>query len=154
MPQARWRKQMELGYEPLDNEHKEFFEVVQKSTEASQVGDFATMEWVFDKAYDYARDHFSHEEDIMERIHFPDIEAHMRAHQIFIKNISELRQQYEVASSEEDKGKIAVKTANFLNVWLLGHILSRDKVYKPYLVRLRNLPPRMNYDGKVLEEGQ
>ena len=140
---------MEVGYDPLDNEHKAFFEVVQKSTDVANVGDFATMEWVFDKAYDYARDHFSHEEDIMERIQFPDLEAHMKAHQIFIKNISELRQQYEVCSSIQEKQKIAIKTANFLNVWLLGHILSRDKVYKPYLVRLRNLPPRMNYDGKV-----
>lgn len=145
MPQALWREQMDLSYPPLDDEHKGYLEVVQKATEAAKVGDFATMEWVFEKSYDYARDHFSHEEDIMERIKFPDIEAHMKAHQIFIKNIAELRGQYEVASSKEDKQKIAIKTANFLNVWLLGHILSRDKVIKPYLVRLRNLPPRMNY---------
>lgn len=145
MPTALWRDTMELGYVPLDDEHKAFMEVVQKSTEAANVGDFATMEWVFEKSYDYARDHFSHEEDIMERIQFPDIEAHMKSHQIFIKNISNLRQQYEVSASEEEKREIALKTANFLNVWLLGHILSRDKVMKPYLVRLRNLPPRMNY---------
>lgn len=145
MPAALWRDQMDLGYPPLDDEHKDFLSVVQKATEAAKVGDFATMEWVFEKSYEYARDHFSHEEDIMERIQFPDIEAHMKAHQIFIKNISELRQQYEVSASAPEKQQIAIKTANFLNVWLLGHILSRDKVMKPYLVRLRNLPPRMNY---------
>lgn len=147
MPQIQWRPQMEVGYEPLDNEHKDFFEVVKKSNEAARVCDFATMNWVFEKAYDYARNHFSHEEDIMERIHFPDLEIHIKSHQIFIKNISELRGQYEVAASVYDKQQIAIKTSNFLNVWLLGHILSRDKVYKPYLVRLRNLPPRMNYNG-------
>lgn len=145
MPTVLWREQMELGYKPLDDEHKEFVEVVQKSVEAANVGDFATMEWVFEKAYDYARDHFSHEEEIMERIGFPDLENHMKSHQVFIKNIAELRGQYEVSASEHEKRQLAMKTADFLSVWLIGHILSRDKVYKPYLVRLRNMPPRMNY---------
>ncbi len=145
MPAVLWREQMELGYKPLDDEHKEFIEVVRKSVEAAKVGDFATMEWVFEKAYDYARDHFSHEEEIMERIGFPDLENHMKSHQVFIKNIAELRGQYEVSASEREKRQLAMKTADFLSVWLIGHILSRDKVYKPYLVRLRNMPPRMNY---------
>lgn len=38
---------------------------------ASQVGDFQMIDRVFEKCYDYARNHFSHEEDIMERIQFP-----------------------------------------------------------------------------------
>ncbi len=140
-----WREQMSLDYPPLDDEHKAFLDVVVQSTEVAQNGDFAKMEDIFEKCYDYARNHFSHEEDIMERVQFPDIEAHMKSHQIFIKNISELRQQFEFASSQEEKKSAALKTASFLNVWVLGHILSRDKVYKPYLVRLRNLPPRMDY---------
>lgn len=147
MPVALWREQMSVDYPPLDDEHKAFLDVVNQCFLASQVGDLQMIDRVFEKCYDYARDHFSHEEDIMERIQFPDIEAHMRSHQIFIKNVSEMRQQYEVAPSLDEKKKLSEKLASFLNVWLLGHILSRDKIYKPYLVRLRNLPPRMNYNG-------
>ncbi len=43
------------------------------------------------------------------------------------------------------KFEIAQKTIAFLSVWFLGHVISRDKPIKPYLVRLRHLPPRMNY---------
>ena len=145
MPLATWRDSMNLNYPPLDDEHKAFLNVVNQAYMASQVDDFPMMEKVFEKCYDYARNHFSHEEDIMERIQFPDIENHMRSHQVFIHNVSEMRQQFDVAPSMEDKRRISIKLANFLNVWLLGHILSKDKVLKPFLVRLRNLPPRMNF---------
>ena len=142
---VEWRDQMSLDYMPLDEEHKAFLNVVNRSVPAAKAGDFETMGLVFEACYDYVRNHFSHEEDIMERIQFPDIENHMRSHQVFIHNVSEMRQQFDVAPSIEDKRRISVKLANFLNVWLLGHIRSRDKILKPYLIRIRNLPPRMNF---------
>ncbi len=145
MPIVLWREQMSLDYPPLDDEHQAFLKTVNRSVVAANTADFETMNFVFEKCYDYVRYHFAHEEDVMERIHFPDMEAHMNAHQTFIRNISEFRQKYEDAATHDEKKKIAIQSANFLNVWFLGHILSRDKLLKPYLVRLRNLPPRMNY---------
>ena len=142
-----WREQMSLNYLPLDQEHQEFLKVVNQSLTVSHMGDFNAMEKIFDVCYDYVVKHFTHEEEIMERINFPDIKAHTQAHRTFIKNISEFRQKYETAKTPEKKKEWAIKTADFLSLWLLGHILSRDKLLKPYLVRLRHLPPRMNYDN-------
>jgi len=142
-----WREQMSLNYLPLDQEHQEFLKVVNWSLTVSHAGNFSEMEKIFDSCYDYVRNHFAREEDIMERINFPDIKAHTQAHRTFIKNISEFRQKYETAKTPEKKKEWAIKTADFLSLWLLGHILSRDKLLKPYLVRLRHLPPRMNYDN-------
>lgn len=147
MPIVPWREQMSLNYPPLDEEHQDFLNVVNQAPVAAHAGDFSQMDWVFEKCYDYVRNHFAHEEDIMERIQFPDMEAHMNAHRTFIQNISEFRQRYENARTTADKKKAAVEAADFLNLWFLGHILSRDRLLKPYLVRLRNLPPRMNYNS-------
>lgn len=147
MPIISWRDQMSLDYLPLDQEHHDFLNVVNRALVVARAGDFAAMEWVFDKCYNYVCDHFSHEEDIMERIAFPDSAAHMQAHRTFIKNISEFRLEYENAADLDKKKEIAIRTSDFLSLWLVGHILSRDKLLKPYLVRLRNLPPRMNYDN-------
>ena len=144
---VEWREQMSLDYLPLDEEHKAFLDVVNRSVPAARSGDFETMGLVFEACYDYVRNHFSHEEDIMERISFPDMEAHIQAHRTFIQNISEFRKIYEAAKTDEDKKKIAIKTSDFLSLWFLGHVLSRDKLLKPYLVRLRHLPPRMDYDN-------
>ena len=141
-----WRDQMSLDYMPLDDEHRAFLDVVNRSLTASRAGDLAEMERIFDACYDYVRHHFTLEEDIMERIAFPDIKAHMQAHRTFIKNISEFRQRYAKAKTVEEKQKEAIKTADFLSLWFIGHVLSRDKLMKPYLVRLRHLPPRMNYN--------
>ena len=142
----KWREQMNLNYLPLDQEHQDFLQVVNYALSVSNTGDFQGMDRVFNACYDYVRDHFSHEEDVMERINFPDAQAHMQAHRTFIKNIAEFRQNYEKAKTPAKKKIAAIKTADFLGLWLLGHILSRDKLLKPYLVRLRNLPPRMDYN--------
>ena len=144
---VEWRDQMSLDYLPLDEEHRAFLNVVNRSVPAARSGDFKTMDMVFDACYDYVRNHFSHEEDIMERVSFPDIEAHMQAHRTFIQNISEFRKKYEAAKTDDEKQKQAIKTSDFLSLWFLGHVLSRDKLLKPYLVRLRHLPPRMDYNN-------
>lgn len=147
MATLAWREQMGLNYLPLDQEHKDFLNVINYALTVSRAGNYEKMEWVFDKCYDYVRDHFSHEEDIMERINFPDMKAHMQAHRTFIKNIAEFRQKYEKAPTADKKKDAAIRATDFLSLWLVGHILSRDKLLKPYLVRLRHLPPRMNYDN-------
>ena len=91
------------------------------------------------------RNHISAEEDVMERVNFPDIMAHIQAHQQFIKNIAEFRQAYEGATTKGKRLDLAQKTVAFLSVWFVGHVTISDKMLKPYLVRLRNLPPRMDY---------
>lgn len=144
---VEWRDQMSLDYLPLDEEHKAFLDVVNRSVPAARAGDFKTMDLVFEACYDYVRNHFSHEEDVMERVSFPDIEAHMQAHRTFIQNISEFRKKYESAKTDAEKQRQAIKTSDFLSLWFLGHVLSRDKLLKPYLVRLRHLPPRMDYNN-------
>lgn len=144
---VEWRDQMSLDYLPLDEEHKAFLDVVNRSVPAARAGDFKTMDLVFEACYDYVRNHFSHEEDVMERVSFPDIEAHMQAHRTFIQNISEFRKKYESAKTQTEKQRQAIKTSDFLSLWFLGHVLSRDKLLKPYLVRLRHLPPRMDYNN-------
>ena len=141
-----WREQMSLDYLPLDEEHQAFLDVVNRSLVASRNADFDTMEQVFETSYNYVCNHFAHEEEIMERVNFPDMEAHLVAHRTFIQNISEFRQRYEAKTDRVEKQKEAIKAADFLHLWFIGHVLSRDKLLKPYLVRLRNLPPRMNYD--------
>ena len=72
MPLATWRDSMKLDYPPLDDEHKAFLDVVNQAFMASQVDDFPMIEKVFEKCYDYARNHFSHEEAYMEKINDPE----------------------------------------------------------------------------------
>ena len=145
MPIISWRDQMSLDYPPLDDEHKAFLEVINQASQDLRRHNITGLDQMFEACYEYVRNHFSLEEDVMERINFPDIDAHVAAHQQFIQNIAEFRQAYETAATNGKKIDVAQKAVAFLSVWFIGHIISRDKTLKPYLVRLRNLPPRMNY---------
>ncbi len=140
-----WREQMSLDYPPLDGEHKAFLNVINQASVDIKLQHIEGMEKMFAACYDYVRNHFSHEEDIMERIRYPELEEHIASHQLFIKNISQFRQEFETATTKGQKLDAAQKAMAFLSVWFLGHIISRDKPVKAYLTRLRNLGPRMNY---------
>ena len=143
---CKWcEKQFSLDYPPLDTEHKDFLNTLRSFVSDLLKKKSDRIPKMFDLCYEYVRTHFSDEEDLMERIKFPDIMAHMNSHQAFIKNIAEFRQLYENAETQGKKLEAAEQTLSFVVTWAVGHILNRDKVIKPYLVRLRNLPPRMNY---------
>lgn len=140
-----WRPQMEVGYPPLDEEHKTFLDVINKAQEIAVSKNLVLMDGIFEKCYDYAVNHFPHEEEVMEQISFPDLESHSMAHQLFIAHISELRQIFIASPNVQEQKKSALLTADFLYAWFLGHILSRDKLYKPYLVRLSNSAVQRKY---------
>jgi hemerythrin len=127
---------IDLGYPPLDKEHLAFFKTIQLADRAAQEEDFGAVSLVFEKCYDYARQHFVHEEKLMEQMSFPQTDAHIKSHAVFIKNISEMREQFEYAPVAKEKTRIAVWLAHFLEVWFLGHIMSRDSLLKPYLAKL------------------
>ena len=127
---------IDLGYPPLDKEHQAFFKTIQLADRAAQEEDFGAVSLVFEKCYDYARHHFVHEEKLMEQVSFPGTDAHIKSHAVFIKNISEMREQFEYAPDLKEKVRIAVRLAHFLEVWFLGHIMSRDSLLKPYLAKL------------------
>ena len=103
MPIIAWRDQMSLDYPPLDDEHKAFLDVINNATMDLSRHELENMPNTFEACYEYVRNHFSAEEDVMERVNFPDIMAHMQAHQQFIKNIAEFRQAYENAETKSKK---------------------------------------------------
>lgn len=134
-------KSLSLNYPPLDREHLNFFETIQGAKNSAENKNIPGITDAFEACYNYARVHFVHEERIMDKIHFPDKEAHFKSHATFIKNVSEMREKFEYAPSLEEKVQIGQNLASFLEVWFLGHVMSRDRILKPYLVRIRALIP-------------
>lgn len=135
---VKWSKNMEVGYEPLDKAHKDFIKIINEAYVYTASKELSSMDDVFEKCYDYARNHFPEEENIMKQVGFPDMPAHEKSHHAFIKNISGLRVNFHKAATKQEKEKVSTEAADFLKAWFLGHTLSRDKIYKPYLVRLKN----------------
>ncbi len=131
-----WLSNMQVGYEPLDKEHKSFIDIINESYELLSQKKSELFEDVFFQIDAYMTRHFPHEEMIMRQIVFPDVVSHMESHRRFVIHMNELKKEYGSAKGASEKEQVAAQTADFIKAWFLGHTLSRDKVYKPYLVRL------------------
>jgi hemerythrin len=73
----------------------------------------------------YAENHFSREEKLLMEQKYPDINAQIEQHKLFLSKINEFKDNF-------DKGNNAVAVAMlpFLNNWFLNHIMKIDMKYK------------------------
>jgi len=130
-----WDDSFSVGFEHIDNQHKELVKMVNDLYNACKKGalneDIVYLRTV-SKALEYARVHFSDEEEFMGKVSYPELGEHKKQHEDFIVEIKKSIKLFEY-------GKAApIELANFLKDWLLNHIAISDKGYAPYL---KNLEP-------------
>ena len=128
-----WDNAFSVGFEPIDNQHKELVKMINGLFESSKEGAAAadkTFLQTIKKAADYARDHFSQEDKYMVQAGFPNLSEHRKQHDDFLETVIKAMQEFET-------GKTApIELAQFLKKWLLNHIAVSDKQYAPYLAKL------------------
>jgi len=70
----------------------------------------------------YTEKHLSHEEEVMEKYGYPELEKHKKAHEIFKKVISE-------DMNKLDDAKAFAAEAALAMGWVFGHIRKSDRKY-------------------------
>lgn len=124
------------GIELVDDEHKRLFEIIKDTN------DVIHTELLHDK-YDeimrllaelreYTEVHFSDEEAMMERIHYPDIDAQKRAHSAFVGRLVEIDLS-ELDAMDDNQEEYLQDLIQFLLSWLSNHILGMDKKIGAYI---------------------
>lgn len=124
------------GIELVDDEHKRLFEIIKDTN------DVIHTELLHDK-YDeimrllaelreYTEVHFSDEEAMMERIHYPDIDAQKRAHSAFVGRLVEIDLS-ELDAMDDNQEEYLQDLIQFLLSWLSNHILGMDKQIGVYM---------------------
>lgn len=73
--------------------------------------------------------HFRHEERLMVRYAYPDLDAHRDEHQELLEGVDELRQKFVDAGRQATSEDI-----EFLEHWLVAHILATDMKLGDFLV--------------------
>ncbi len=118
------------GIELVDNEHAHLFEIIRDTN------DLIHAELLHDK-YDeimrllaelknYTEFHFHDEEMLMERIHYPQLEAQKRAHSAFVGRLVEIDLS-ELDDMDNNQQEYLLDLIQFLLGWLSNHILGADK---------------------------
>jgi hemerythrin len=124
-----WSEQFVLGIESIDRQHQWLVEAANRlcSQVESEEPDDAAMREILEGLADYTVNHFILEEDLFNRLGYPETEEHKKEHDSFTNMAIHLLLDFE-------NGKPVTKDVlEFLKNWLKNHILVVDKAYAPFL---------------------
>lgn len=129
-----WTKNLEVGVDLIDSQHKQWFEKADQLFEAGKSG--KSKEYIiqmFDFLDEYTKTHFRDEEKYMQSINYPEISQQKQMHADFIKKLSELRTQYETAGANIS---VIISANQFILDWLTKHISNADKKIGEYASKI------------------
>lgn len=123
-----FKDEYRIGVEHLDLEHQKLFEITDKAYNV------LTDEFIHDK-YDYIVEilnelkeysviHFQHEEEYMASINYRKLLSQKVEHQDFMDKVS----GYDLSKIDENQKDAIFGILEFLNDWLIDHIVKSDKL--------------------------
>ncbi|WMI80503.1 bacteriohemerythrin [Anaerotignum sp. MB30-C6] len=130
-----WTPNLSVGIDPIDEQHKTWFEKAEKLFEAGQKNQ--AKEYVgelLDFLESYTKKHFADEENYMQRIRYPQYAEQKAAHTGFITQLEKLRKDYQTSGGNI----LVILNANQMVIeWLTKHISNMDKKIGEYAKTLK-----------------
>lgn len=130
-----WTKNLEVGVNLIDDQHKKWFEKADQLFEAGKTG--KSKEYIikmFDFLDEYTKTHFRDEENYMQSIKYPEIIQQKQMHEGFIKKLAEIRKEYELSGANLT---VIINANQFILDWLTKHISNADKKIGEYARTLK-----------------
>lgn len=123
-----WQEAYECGEPTIDREHFELFNLANELIDASILSENNSAEVlpVFDRLLDHIASHFSHEEALLARHGYAQLEAHRRAHAGLLKRARELKAA--LAAGEASLGEIVEFLAGEV---VARHLFKADRNFFP-----------------------
>ena len=156
-----WNTDMESGIDILDAQHHKYFDLLndflQKASASSSAPDqYSELAKTFDFLRQYAVEHFTTEQAIMEEAGYPDSELHEKEHLYFLKHVGELYQRLKTNGYSPD----LAREVNYYTIeWFIEHIRLTDmklvKFLKAESVEDKKLPGFLSkiYDSLFTKQG-
>lgn len=116
------------GIEFIDQEHAKLFDIANRAYELL-VNDFIPDKYdyiieVVNELKDYTKYHFNHEEEYMISIGYKRLLSQKVSHEDFVEKLLE----YRAEEIDERQRESLLELLEFLNNWLVEHILKKDKL--------------------------
>lgn len=123
-----WGKHLEVGIAEIDEQHRWLVDTTNSlhallSTEEAQVAELGT---ILEQLMDYTMNHFIVEEEIFDRLGYPESDAHKAQHNIFCEKVMDLLTRHDMGET------VGIEALNLLKSWLTNHIVKVDKQYVEY----------------------
>jgi hemerythrin len=128
-----WCGLLEIGHFQIDEQHQKLFDIANRFHD--QIGknkDQTLVVETLNQLVQYAQFHFAEEERLLQKLNFPadSLAKHKRTHERLLIQIFDLHAKF----AKGTKSTLP-EIQQFLNEWLIQHILIEDKKYIGYLVR-------------------
>ncbi len=129
MAKIQWSDTYSVGVPILDEDHKKLIDIINRADEAYERGKAA--DGIIGELEDYARYHFSREEEMLKSVDYLELDDHKREHGEFIEWLGAVQKVAKVAP--EANFYVAKTAGDYLKKWLIIHILASDMKYKDVL---------------------
>jgi len=121
----KWKDAFKLGIPSIDAEHEQFFEIMNRCALVAKEGASpAVVETLLQELATYAEHHFRNEEEALERVGYPELEAQRAEHQRFRRDLERIR------ALESPSVLAALSLARD---WLLQHVTGTDRRYVAWI---------------------
>jgi len=128
-PLITWNENFSTGCDEIDQQHKHMMRLINDAGKVIQNGgDYAKVEPIINELVDYTQDHFSTEEQLLEKNQCPDLESHRKSHQHLISELTSWQEKAQTSPTAKLKELMV-----FLRLWFPGHILSVDKKHSEFM---------------------
>ncbi|MCP5367738.1 MAG: hemerythrin family protein [Hyphomicrobiales bacterium] len=129
MSTFQWTEDLRVGDAGVDRDHQGLFALVRELEDSDRGARF--MAGIIGRLEDYAAGHFAREEELMRRLEYPEIKAHMAQHRSFVEWVDTVKATYQ--RSAESPFYLADQVNEFLEKWLVNHIRKSDMDYKKFM---------------------
>ena len=121
-----WKEAYSVGVQEIDTQHKLLFATINQLIDA--IGNHLTEEEVntiVSALVEYKRVHFETEERYFKEFQYEGAEEHIAAHREFGVRLKALQDR-----CGADVFRLAFELVDFLEDWLIGHLMDMDQQYK------------------------
>lgn len=126
-----WTEDLAVGFNTIDDQHKELFKKVDQMLEAcSQGKGKEVLNELLGFLGDYVVDHFGTEEGLMQQFKYPDYQSHKNQHDMFIESFKGLKKELETTGPGVH---LVIMTNRIVVGWLNSHIRNVDKLLGAFL---------------------
>lgn len=115
----------------IDGQHRELFKSFNNVFKALALAkDTKEMVGILNLVDACVKGHLSSEEELMEKASFPKIEAHKKAHEVLLGNISKIIRETEQKGVTSHLAEVVKET---VGDWFFNHIKVMDMQYVPFV---------------------
>lgn len=125
-----WKDAYSVQVPEIDAQHKRLVEIINRLQDAMLQGQGKNViNSVLVDLEEYAKYHFSFEEDLLRRHAYPKMLTQEAQHRSFESKLGQFRADYNSASIT-----MSVSVMDFLRDWLTRHIMQEDRAYSAHMV--------------------